>query len=326
MNHTAILGTGHYLPERVMTNADWAQRVDTSDEWILTRTGIRERHISAPEQAASDLAAIAGANAIDNAGISRNDIDLVIVGTVTGDNAYPSTACWVQKKLGLRTIPVYDTGAACCGFLYSLIQADALIRTGVVRHALVVGVDVLTKFMNWEDRNTCVLFGDGAGAVVLGPTHQKKGILSSCWGADGNLGDLLMQPAGGSAMPPSRETVEKNLHTVSMKGNEVFKHAVLRMQEAAIKAIALAGLTSEQIDLFIPHQANNRIIEATIKRAEIPPAKTYNIVDRIANISAATIPIAMDQANREGRIRPTHNVLLAAFGAGFTWAGMVVRF
>jgi 3-oxoacyl-[acyl-carrier-protein] synthase III len=324
--HAEIRGTGSYLPERVMTNADWAKRVDTSDEWIVSRTGIRERHFAAPEQAASDLATEAASLAIANAGVSKGDIDLVIVGTISPDNAYPSTACWVQKKLGLRHIPAYDTGAACCGFLFSLIQAEALIRTGVVRHVLVIGVEVLSKFMNWEDRNTCVLFGDGAGAVVLGPSHHKKGIISSCWGADGNLGDLLMQPAGGSAMPPTHETVDKKLHTVSMKGNEVFKHAVLRMQESAIKAIALAGLTAEQIDLCIPHQANNRIIEATIKRANIPAEKTYNIIHRIANISSATIPIALDHARQEGRIQPDNNVLLVGFGGGFTWAGIVIKF
>lgn len=326
LTNSKIIGTGSYLPKRVMTNADWAKLVDTNDEWITSRTGIKERHIAADDQATSDLVTEAAKNAIEDAGIDKSEIDLMIVATISGDNAYPSTANWVQKKLGLNPIPSFDVGAACSGFLYALRIADSLLKTGAAKTVLVAGAESMTKIMNWEDRNTCVLFGDGAGAVVLRSTEEKRGILSSYWGADGNLGELLMQPAGGSAMPATIETVKNKLHTVHMKGNEVFKHAVLRMQEAAMKALELAGLKGEDVDLFIPHQANIRIIEATIRRANIPLDKTFINIDKIANISAGTIPIALDQAKKAGRIKEGDNVLLAAFGAGFTWGGAVIRF
>ncbi len=321
-----ITGTGSYLPERVMTNDDWAKLVDTSDEWITTRTGIKERHISAEGQATSDLVTEAAKAAIQDAGIDKSDIDLIIVATISGDNAYPSTANWVQKKLGMKPVPSFDIGAACSGFLFALKTADSFIKTGIAKRILVAGSESMTKIMNWEDRNTCVLFGDGAGAVILESTEEEKGILSSYWSADGNLGDLLMQPAGGSAMPATLETVEKKLHTIHMKGNEVFKHAVLRMQEAAMKSLELAGLSGDDVDLFIPHQANIRIIEATIRRAKIPLEKTFINIDKIANISAATIPIALDEAKKSGRIHEGDHVLLAAFGAGFTWGGAVIKF
>ncbi len=321
-----IIGTGSYLPEKVMTNKDWENLVDTSDEWITSRTGIKERHFAAPDEATSDLVTKASIEAIKDAGIDKDEIDLIIVGTISGDNAYPSTGNWVQKKLGLKTIPSFDIGAACSGFLYGLILANSFIKSGIAKTILVAGAEIMSRIMNWEDRNTCVLFGDGAGAVIIRASEEDKGILSYYWGADGNLGELLYQPAGGSSMPASKETVEKKLHTVHMKGNEVFKHAVLRMQESAINAIKLAGLTSDDIDLFIPHQANIRIIEATIKRAKIPMEKTFVNIDKIANISSATIPIALNQAKKQGRIKEGDNVLLTAFGAGFTWAGLVIRF
>jgi 3-oxoacyl-[acyl-carrier-protein] synthase-3 len=228
--------------------------------------------------------------------------------------------------LGIKPIPSFDVGAACSGFLYGLIIADSLIKNRVVKRILVAGAEIMTRVVNWEDRNTCVLFGDGAGAIVIEVANGDSGIMSTYWGADGNLGELLYQPAGGSAIPATLESVEKRLHTVHMKGNEVYKHAVLRMQEAAIKAIKLADLTSKDIALYIPHQANIRIIKATIKRAKIPLEKTFINIDKIANISAATIPIALDQAFREKRIKPGDNVLMSSFGAGFTWAGVVVRF
>lgn len=325
MINAKIIGTGSYLPEKVMTNHDWEKRVDTSDEWIISRTGIKERHIAAANQANSDLAYEAAVRAILSAQIDKEDIDLIIVGTISGDTPYPSTGNWLQKKLGLKPIPSFDIGAACSGFLYGLITANALIKTGVAKRILVVGVEIMTRIMNWEDRNTCVLFGDGAGAVILEASQDDAGILSTYWGADGNLGELLYQPAGGSAIPASIESVEKRLHTVHMKGNDVFKHAVLRMQEAALNAMDRADLTSKDIALYIPHQANIRIIEATIKRAKIPLEKTFINIDKIANISSATIPIALDQAVRTKRIQPGDNVLMSAFGAGFTWAGVVVR-
>ncbi len=326
MTHAAIIGLGSYLPKRVLTNQDWEKLVDTTDEWITSRSGIKERHIAAPEQASSDLAVEAARKAIRDAKIDKDEIDMIIVGTITPDTAFPSTANWVQKKLGLKPIPSFDVSAACSGFLYGLILADALIKAGTAKTILMISAEIMTKIMDWEDRSTCVLFGDGAGAAVIRATEGKKGILSSYWSADGNLADLLIQPAGGSAMPATHETVDKKLHMIRMKGNEVFKHAVLRMQEAAIKAIQQAQLTSADIDLFIPHQANVRIINATIKRAKIPAEKTFINIDKIANVSAATIPIALAQAKKEGRIKPGSNVLLSAFGAGFTWAGVVIRF
>jgi 3-oxoacyl-[acyl-carrier-protein] synthase-3 len=322
-----IIGTGSYLPRRVMTNDDWAKRVDTSDDWIVARTGIKERHIAARKEATSDLVCQAAKRALASAKVPKESLDLIIVGTISGDTAYPSTANWVQKKMGIKPIPSFDVGAACSGFLYGLTLADSLIKNRVVKRILVAGAEIMTRIVNWEDRNTCVLFGDGAGAVVVEAVEgEDVGVLSTYWGADGNLGELLYQPAGGSAIPATVDSVQEKLHTVHMKGNEVFKHAVLRMQESAIKALKLAGLTSKDIALYIPHQANIRIILATIKRANIPLEKTFINIDKIANISSATIPIALDQAFREKRIRHDDNVLMSAFGAGFTWAGVVVRF
>lgn len=327
MKNAKIIGTGSYLPERIMTNADWEKIVETSDEWIVTRTGIKQRHIAAKNQATSDMVVEAAKKAIENAKIDKDEIDMIIVGTITPDNAYPSTANWVQKKLGIKPIPSFDLGAACSGFLYGLTVANSMIKTGAAKTILVAGAETMTKALNWKDRNTCVLFGDGAGVAILRETDEiDKGILSTYWGADGNLGNLLMQPAGGSAMPASAETVEKNLHTVHMAGNEVFKHAVLRMQEAAMKALELASLSGEDVDLFIPHQANLRIINATIKRANIPLEKTFINIEKTANISAGTIPIAMDQAISQSRIKEGDKVLLAAFGAGFTWGGALIQF
>lgn len=322
----AIIGTGHYLPEKIMTNDDWAKLVDTSDKWITSRSGIKERHFVSDGEATSDMVAAAAAGAIEDAGIDKNEIDLIVVGTISPDNAYPSTANWVQKKLGMPTVPSFDISAACSGFLYGIIIANSFIRSGMAKTILVAGAEIMSRIINWEDRSTCVLFGDGAGAaVVTASDDDNRGVLSSYWGSDGNLGDLLQQPAGGSAMPASMKTVQNKLHTVHMKGNEVFKHAVLRMQEAAIKAIELANLTSDDIDLYIPHQANIRIIDATIKRAGIPAEKTYINIDKIANISSATIPIGLDQARKEGRIKRGDTILMSSFGAGFTWAGVVVR-
>lgn len=325
MIRSKIAGAGSYLPEKIMTNDDWAKLVDTSDEWISSRTGIKERHFAADHEACSDLVVEAGRRAIEDAGLEKNDIDLIIVGTISGDTPYPSTANWVQKKLDMKPVPSFDIAAACSGFLYGLIMADSLIKNGTAKNVLVAGAEIMSRVINHEDRNTCVLFGDGAGAVVLSATDEDKGILSTYWGADGNLGDLLKQPAGGSAIPASIDSVNRKLHTVHMKGNEVFKHAVLRMQEAAMAALEQAGLTGEDVDLFIPHQANLRIIDATIKRAKIPIEKTFINIQNTANISAGTIPIALDQARKAGRIKEGEILLLAAFGAGFTWGGLAIK-
>ncbi|MCU0287393.1 MAG: ketoacyl-ACP synthase III [Acidobacteria bacterium] len=325
MTNTIILGTGSYLPGKVMTNDDWAKLVDTSDEWISSRSGIKERHFAGENEACSDLVMEASKIAIADAGIDKDYIDLIIVGTVSADNAYPSTGNWTQKKLGIKPVPSFDISAGCSGFLYGLIIANTFVKSGMARHVLVAGAEVMSRIINWEDRNTCVLFGDGAGAVILGASETEPGILSTYWGADGSLGDLLIQPAGGSAIPASMDSVTNKLHTVHMKGNEVYKHAVLRMQESAMKAIELANLTSDDIDLYIPHQANIRIIDATIKRAGIPLEKTFINIDKIANISGGTIPIALDQARKQGRLKKGNNLLMSAFGAGFTWAGVAIK-
>ncbi len=326
MRRSYIAGTGSYLPEKVMSNDDWSKLIDTNDEWIKSRTGISLRHIASENQTASDLSLEASKKAIESAGIDKEDLDLILVGTVSGDNPYPSTGNWLQKKLGVSEIPSMDLAAGCSGFLYGLITANGLISSGVVNNVLVVGVEVMSKFMNWEDRNSCVLFGDGAGAVVLRATEEDKGIMGLHWSADGSLGELLIQPAGGSAMPASEETVKNKLHTVHMKGNEVFRHAVTRMAESAKKALEQASVSVEDIDLFIPHQANIRIIDSTIKRAGIPKDKTFVNIDKVANISAATIPVALDQAIEEGRLKTGDTLLTAAFGAGLTWAALVIKF
>ncbi len=325
MKKTKIISTGSYLPEKILTNFDLEKIVDTTDEWITTRTGIKERHIAAENEATSDLILKAAKKALEKANLQPKDIDGIIVATITPDNAYPSTACWVQKDLGLEGIPVFDISAACTGFIYALIIADSLIKSGTMKRILVAGAETLTKFTNWTDRTTCVLFGDGAGVAILEESDDESGILSHYWGANGDLGELLIQPAGGSKMPPTEETVKNRLHTVHMEGNKVFRWAVRYMQEAAEKALKKAGLTGEDIDLFIPHQANLRIIDQTIKYAKISPEKTYVVIDKIANISAATIPIALDMAVEEGRVKKGDILLFDAFGGGFTWGAVTVR-
>ncbi|MFQ6083530.1 MAG: beta-ketoacyl-ACP synthase III [Candidatus Aminicenantia bacterium] len=325
MRKVKIVGTGFYVPDKVLTNFDLEKMVDTSDEWIITRTGIKERRIASPEQATSDMVVQASQKALENAHLEAKDIDLILVATVTPDTPFPSTACWVQKELGLKDIPVFDISAACPGFLYGLIIAQNFILNRVNTRILVVGAEMLTKITNWEDRNTCVLFGDGAGAAILEESNDDSGILSYYWGADGNLGDLLIQPAGGTRMPASHETVDKKLHYLYMKGNEVFKHAVKKMGKAAIESLRKAGLKGKDIDIFIPHQANIRIIEATCQRLHIPMEKTYINIHKYGNVSAATIPIALDELNRAGKLKKGDIILMDSFGAGFTWAAVVMR-
>jgi 3-oxoacyl-[acyl-carrier-protein] synthase-3 len=327
MARAAIAGTGSYLPAKVLTNRDLERMVDTTDAWIRQRTGISERHIAADHEAASDLVVAAALPAMAMAGVTADDIDCVIVATVTPDTAYPSTGCWVQRGLKLRPgIPAFDISAACSGFLYGLIVADKLVQAGTARCVLLAGVEVLSRFTNWQDRSTCVLFGDGAGVAILKPSPDGlRGLIASCWGADGNLGELLIQPAGGSRMPPSAASVAQNLHTCRMSGNEVFKHAVRTMADAAEAVLKQAGLTAGDIALFVPHQANLRIIEATCQRTGIPLEKTVTAIDRIGNVSAATIPIGLDMANRAGKIKAGDAVLFDAFGGGFTWSAAVVR-
>jgi 3-oxoacyl-[acyl-carrier-protein] synthase III len=327
MARATIAGTGAYLPEKVLTNHDLERMVETSDEWITQRTGIKERHVAADREATSDLVIAAARPAMEMARVKPADIDCVIIATISPDTLFPSTGCWVQKGLGLRPgIPAFDVSAACSGYLYGLVVADTLIQTGLHSCILLAGAEVLSRVTNWEDRTTCILFGDGAGATIIKPAaDEKRGLVAACWGADGNLGELLIQPAGGSRLPATPETIEKKLHTCRMSGNEVFKHAVRTMAEAAETVLRKAGMGPDDIDLFIPHQANIRIIEATCQRMGIPLEKTVTAIDRIANVSAATIPIGLDMANRAGRIKDGDTILLDAFGAGFTWGAAILR-
>ena len=320
-----ILGSGHAVPERILSNKDLEAMVNTSDQWIVERTGIRQRHIAAPGAALSDLAAAAATAALSDAGLNATDIDLIVLGTVSGDMKFPATACFVQEKIGAHGAVAFDISAACSGFLYSLQVAAGLMHGGTYRHALVIGGEILSALVDWKDRDTCVLFGDGAGAVVLGPSRQGRGLLGCCMTTDGRHTQLLHSPGGGSLHPPSDASLAAGLHFIRMEGREVFRHAVLSMEQALQKALLQAGVEVQQLDLLIPHQANLRIIEAVGKRFDFPAERTFVNVDRFGNTSAASIPIALDQARRSGRIKPGDLVGLVTFGAGFTAAAAVVR-
>lgn len=320
-----ITGTGFYVPPKVLTNFDLERMVDTTDDWIVTRTGIKERRIAEESQATSDLAIEACRRTLENARTSIKDIGLIIVATSTPDTLFPSTACWVQRGLHADFVPAFDISAGCTGFLYGMIVAESLILSGAVKRVLLVGAELLTKITNWEDRSTCVLFGDAAGAVVLEESNDDSGILSYYWRADGNLGNLLSLPGGGTRIPASPKSVAEGLHYLQMKGNEVFKHAVKRMGEAAVEALKRAHLRKEDIDYFIPHQANIRIIEATGERLELPPEKVYVNIQRYGNVSVACIPICLNELSQEGKLKKGDIILMDAFGAGFTWAAVAYR-
>ena len=319
-----ILGTGRYVPEKILTNEDLERMIDTSDEWITARTGMKKRHIAAADEATSDLASKALQNAAEKAGIDLKDLDAIIVGTATPDMIFPSAACMVQKSLDLGGIPAFDVSAACSGFIYASVLANSLITSGLFETVGAIGAETLTRITNYEDRTTCVLFGDGAGAAIFGPGDGQRGILSAYIGADGNLSHLLNQPAGGSRLPASTETVKAKLHNIHMEGAEVFKSAVRAMESSAVRALELAGLTSDDIDLLIPHQANIRIIRATASRLKIPEERVYINVQEYGNTSAASIPIALDEAIEKKRIAEGDTVMLVAFGGGFTWGSLVV--
>ncbi len=321
-----IAGTGHCVPEKILTNADLEKIVDTTDEWITTRTGIKERHIADENTASSDLAIQAAKQAIEMAGISPLDIDKIILGTITPDMFFPSTACIVQAQIGAKNAMVMDISAACSGFLYGIDLAYSQIALGRNDVILVIGVEILTKITDFTDRNTCVLFGDGAGAVILMPSdNDDEGILATYGKSDGTLGELLYMPAGGSRMPATIETVEKRLHYLKMAGRDVFKYAVKAMSDAALKALEKAGVSGEEVDLLISHQANIRIIESTAKRAKIPMEKVFINIHKYGNTSSASIPIALNEAVRSGRIKKGDLVLLVAFGGGFTWGSALIR-
>lgn len=321
-----ILGTGRALPDRILTNNDLEQIVDTSDQWIVERTGIRQRHVVAPGTPLSRLAVAAANAALADAAVPGEEIDLIVIGTVTGDMKFPATACLVQEQIGARHACAFDLSAACSGFLYSYQVASALIAEGRVRRALIIGGDVLTSMVDWSDRDTCVLFGDGAGAAVLGPSDGHSGLLAGVMHSNGAHAQLLCNPGGGSLHPLTQGVYDPKLHAIHMEGREVFRHAVVAMTDAAQEVLGAAGMSIEQVDLVIPHQANLRIIEAVTKRLGISTEQLFINVDRYGNTSAASIPIALDEARRCGRLGPGKTMLAVTFGAGFTWAGAAIRF
>lgn len=321
-----IAGTGSYLPERIMTNADLEKSVDTSDEWITTRTGIRARRIAADDQNTSHLATEAGRRALEQANIDPADVELIIIATITPDTLTPATACYVQQQLGSLRAVAFDVSAACSGFLYAMELARHSVGAGAFKNALIIGAEKLSAFVDWSDRNTCVLFGDGAGAAVLVPSEEGQGKILSCnLGTDGAQTELLNIPGGGSACPITVENAPDRLATLAMQGREVFKHAVNAMKRASIEAISEAGLTSKDIKLLIPHQANLRIIDAIVERLDVSRDDVFINLDKYGNTSAAAVAIALDEANREGRIDPGDKILLVAFGAGLTWASAVIE-
>ena len=313
------------MPDRVLSNSDLEVMVDTSDEWITERTGIRERRIADESQAASDLAFEASKIALDRAGLSAADIELIIVATVTGDMPFPSTACFLQNRLGASRAVGFDINATCSGFLYALYVADGFIRSGMHRRILVVGTEVLSKVTDWKDRTTCVIFGDGAGAAIVEATSEDRGILSMSINSDGSMWDLINIPGGGSRNPASTDTLKKGMHYIRMKGNETFKVAVRTLEDVALKTLADNGLDSSQLSLLVPHQANLRIIQATAERLNLPMEKVFVNLEQYGNTSAASIPIALDEALTSGRIRDGDYILLEAFGGGLTWASALIK-
>jgi 3-oxoacyl-[acyl-carrier-protein] synthase-3 len=320
-----ITGTGIYAPDKILTNADLEKMVDTSDEWITTRSGIKERRIASPEQATSDLGVEAGRRALTDAGLEAKDIDLIITATSTPDTIFPSTACWIQSGLGADKIPAFDISAGCTGFIYGMILAESLIRSKSNKRILLIGAELLTKFTNWKDRTTCVLFGDAAAAFVLERSNDESGMLSSYWKADGNLGEIIILPGGGSRNPATQDTLDKNLHYLHMKGNEVFKFAVKRMGEAALVTLKKAGLTKQDVSFLVAHQANVRIVEATGRRLELPPEQVFVNIHKYGNVSVATIPIGLHELKEENRLKKGDIIVLDAFGAGATWGAIVYR-
>lgn len=319
-----IIGLGKYLPEKRLTNKDLEKIVDTTDEWIITRTGIKERRLAREDQATSDMATEAAKRALENAKLKPEDIDLIIVATITPDMFFPATACLVQQKIGARTVPAFDISVACSGFIYGLAIANQFISSGVYKHALVIAAEKLSAVTDWTDRNTCVLFGDGAGAAVLGPV-EKGGILSVYLGADGRQGDLIKLPAGGSRMPATKKSIDDKQHFIKMNGSELFKHAVRIMADAALQATKPLGITAEDISLVIPHQANARILSAVAKRMGLSEDKIYLNLEKYGNMSAASSSVALVEAVEEGRIKKGDKILLDAFGGGLTWGAIVIE-
>jgi 3-oxoacyl-[acyl-carrier-protein] synthase-3 len=320
----SIIGTGVYLPEKTVTNRDLEKIVDTTDEWIYSRTGMHERRIARDDQATSDLAAEAAKAALADAGIGAEEVDLLIVATLSPDMFFPSTACFVQAKIGAKNAYCYDLGAACSGSLYALETAKNQIACGAVNTALIIGAEKMSTFIDWKDRNTCVLFGDGAGAMVLRATGAKHGIMKGVFGSDGTLAHQLWTPGGGSRNPMTHAMLDQNLQYLKMEGREVYKHAVMQMTQSSIDALEKNGLSADDVKLFVPHQANARIIDAIGKRLDVQDRMFLN-VEKYANTSAAALPIAIDEAVKSGRIDKGELMLLVAFGGGFTWGANIVE-
>jgi 3-oxoacyl-[acyl-carrier-protein] synthase III len=321
----SIIGTGSYVPERVLTNRELEKMVETSDEWIRTRTGISERRIAGPEEATSDMSTKAALAAMQQAEVAPEEIDLIVVATVTPDMFFPATACWVQKKIGAIHAACFDVSAACSGFLYAMEIAQQFISTHVYNTVLIIGADKLSSIVNWSDRNTCVLFGDGAGAAILRNRADSHGVIATHMGSDGEFTDILFMPGGGSRFPTTPENIHQNLNTIKMLGKETYKQAVTAMSNAADRALEAAGLKYDDIACVIPHQANMRIIEAIAHRMNLPIEKFYVNLEKYGNTSAAAVAIALDEAHRAGRFRIGDYILLVVFGGGLTWASSVIQ-
>ena len=321
-----LLGTGMYVPERVMTNEDFTRIVDTNDEWIVQRTGMKERRLAEHDQATSDLAIAASRAALADAGVTPDQVDLVICATITADNTLPSTACWIQDRLGCKRAGAFDLTAACSGHIYALAQARAAILSGQARTVLVTSAEVLSSITDYTDRSTCVLFGDGAGAAVVQASDQPHtGLLYTAVYADGSGGALMLLPAGGSRRPPSHETVDQRLHYMQIRGREVFRFAVEKMEELIDECLKVCGLTPADVRLVIPHQVNKRIIDAAAGRMGFPPEKVFVNIHKYGNTGGASVAIAHDEARRQGLLGPGDVAILIAFGGGLTWAGAVIR-
>ena len=321
-----IVGTGSYSPEKVLTNADLEKFVETNDQWIVERTGIRERHVGAPDQASSDLAFEASKRALEMAGVSAADLDLIVLGTITGDMPWPSTAALLQGRLGNKKAFAFDVSAACSGSLYALSVADRYVATGVAKNALVVGVDMLTRIVDWKDRNTCILFGDGAGAMVIQPTDDpKRGLQSFHLHTDGSQWAILHQPGPGSRHPLSQQFLDERGHYLVMNGREVYKFAVRALVESCREALAANHLSASDVTYVIAHQANKRILDATLERLEIPASKCWMNLEKYGNTSAASVPTTLDEANRAGWFKPGDTILVTAIGAGMAWGAGIIR-